>query len=237
MNPGRGNNMRVIAAVTVMSVIAIGVAVAFWSFGSVSHLATGEQQTTFEVDCEFDKFRQIMVRKNATAAIIGRSGMTLLDEQIHDMEIDTRQDDRPLLNALRGKSKSEVDAVKQITVRLVDPAIDADQLVLRQRAQIDLDSMHVETESKSPAGNLEDYRTALDARRRDERTEIRLTVALKVRVDVPKIFVDRADAEVQQSADDAIAEQQKSIEAFIAEHADKRLILPELGGTGRTILD
>ncbi len=78
----------------------------------VGYLATGHQQATFLIDCEFDKFRQIMVRKNATAAIIGQAEMILVDEQLNSMQLDARNDDRPLLNAIRGKSKADVLADK-----------------------------------------------------------------------------------------------------------------------------
>ncbi len=220
-----------IATVAIITILLIaGVAAAAWSLGSVTHLATGQHQESFTIEVDFDKFRQIMVRKNATAAIVGRSGMTLKDERIDDFQVDTSGDERPLLNAIRGKSKSEVDAVKQLTARLEDPAIDADELILRQHAVIETGSMIVETRSKSPAGNLEDYQTKLQAKPDGDRTAVILNVALKVRVDVPKMFVGRANEEVQQSAEDAVRQQAESIRAFVAQHADKRLILPELGG-------
>jgi hypothetical protein len=56
-----------------------------------------------------------------------------------------------------------------------------------------------------------------------------LTVDMNVRVKVPKLFVSRADERVQQAADEAIAGQAQAMQQFVAQHADKRLILPELG--------
>ncbi|QDV45075.1 hypothetical protein Enr13x_49480 [Stieleria neptunia] len=211
---------RVGTTVAIVSLVVAVIATAAWALRPVSHLAIGAHQTRFVVQCDFDKFRQIMVRKNATAAIVGRSGMELIDVKIRDLQVDASADDRPLLNAIRGKSKMNLDAIRQIRVRLDDPAIDADELALRQQAAIEADSMNVVTKSIAAAGNLESYETTLGARPSDDGTEVQLTVEMKVRVDVPKLFTSRADARVQQAAEDAINEQARSIEMFIAEHAD-----------------
>jgi len=223
------NSTRVAIAGVVALIVAAGLGVSIWSFSLVDYLASGKQEKSFVVDCDFAKFRQIMVRKNATAAIIGRSGMTLLDEKIQDVQLDTSGDDRPLLNAILGRSKSDLTAIKQITVKLDDPAIDADKLVLRQQATIQPDLMNVVTKSKEPSGNLESYETTLEAQPSGDRTEVKLMVALSVRVKLPKMFTSRADTQVQRSALDAVTEQERSITAFIAQYADERLILPELG--------
>ena len=215
------------AAIVVFMVLA-------WSFSSIEHLASASQSRKFVVDCDFDKFRQIMVRKNATAAIVGQSGMTLLDEQIHDIEIDSSADARPILNAIRGSSKSNVAAVKEITVQLEDPSLDAAELILRQHAEIQPDEMDVVTNSKQLAGNLEHYATTLKAGPGVNGTNVELTVEMDVRVRVPRLFTGRADSEVQNAADDAIDDQAESIAKFIGKHADKRVILPELASSGRS---
>jgi len=229
MNRNFWTTTRVAIAFAITMIVAAGLSVAVWSFSTVDYLASGKQEESFVVDCTFSKFRQIMVRKNATAAIIGQSGMTLLDEKIQDVQLDTSGDDRPLLNAILGRSKSGLTAIKQITVKLDDPAIDADKLVLRQQANIQPDVMNVVTKSKAPAGNLESYETTLEARPNGDRTEVTTMVALSVHVKLPKMFTSRADTQVQRSAIDAVTEQARSIKAFIAEHADERMIVPELG--------
>lgn len=211
-----------------IALVLLGIAPAAWSLRPVGYLASGSQTKTFEIDCSFARFRQIMVRKKATAAIIAHSGMTLLDEKIAGLQIDARGDDRPLRNALRGKSKTNVSATTEITVQLDDPAVRADHLVLRQQADIQPDTFHVITRSKSPAGNLEDYETTLMARPAGEKTLIELSVALHVYVRLPKFFTSRADAGVQQAADRAIAEQAASITALVNQYAGDLLILPEL---------
>ncbi|WP_146595964.1 hypothetical protein [Novipirellula galeiformis] len=209
-----------------------------WSGWSVEHRATAYQDRSIVVDCDFAKFRQIMVRKNATAAIVEHSGMTLLDERIQDVALDTSGDDRPLLNAIRGVSKTDVAAVKQLTVQLDDPTLEASELVLRQNVDIQQDSFHVTTVSEGPAGRLENYKTTLDAVPNEAEagtteavaggTRIKLTVEMTVRVKVPRLFRHRADAGVQDAADDAIQGQADAIEQFIARYADDAFILPEL---------
>ncbi|EMI17406.1 signal peptide protein [Rhodopirellula maiorica SM1] len=199
-----------------------------WQLRSIEHLATGQQQRSFVVDCDFDKFRQIMVRKNATAAIVEHTGMRLIGERIEGVVMDTSQDDRPLLNAIRGVTKTEVSAVKELMVQLENPMLEASELVLTQNADIHPDHIDVTTVSKGPAGRLKHYQTTLDAKPDPEGTRVALTVALDVLVNVPSLFKYRADAGVQQAADDAINGQAAAIEAFIGKHAGESFILPEL---------
>tara|TARA_R110002049_G_scaffold285698_1_gene466758 strand:+ start:172296 stop:173033 length:738 start_codon:yes stop_codon:yes gene_type:complete len=211
----------------IATLLVTAVALGYWMLKPVEHLASGAQQSTFVIECEFDKYRQIMVRKNATKAIVGNSGMELIEEKIQDVEIDASADDRPLLNAIRGKSKTELSAVRLLTVSLNDPQLESDRLVLKQHADIRPEAMHVRTKSIKPAGRLQSYQTELTAVPHSGGTEITLNVSLEVRLNVPKLFTSRADAEVQQAAIDAITDQEESITQFVAEHADARIILPE----------
>ena len=222
------SHTKLYAALGIIAVVIIGGAIT-WKASIVDHVATGKQSQTFNVDCEFDRFRQIMVRKNATAAIVSHSGMKLLGERVQDIALDTSKDDRPLLNAIRGKSKSELSAIKLLTVQLDDPTLEADELVLRQVAEIDPEQINVLTKSTGPAGRLESYITTLHAEPYAQTTKLTVTVDLTVRVNVPKLFVSRADARVQQAAVDAISGQERAMKQFINEHVDERLILPELG--------
>ncbi len=228
MNNLRWTRKRLAAIGLLILLVIAGIAWAAWALRPVDYLASGGQTKTFEIDCSFDRFRQIMVRKNATAAIIAQSGMTLLDEKVEGLQIDARGDDRPLRNALRGRSKANVSSAKEISVRLDDPALQADSLVLRQQADIQPDEFHVVTRSTAPAGNLEDYETTLTARPAGEKTQIDLSVAMKVHVRLPWAFTNRADVGVQQAADRAIADQATSIATFVDQFAGDLLILPEL---------
>ena len=169
-----------------------------------------------------------MVRKNATAAIVGHSGMQLIEEQIADLEIDTSHDDRPILNALRGKSKSELSATKQIMVRLDDPELDADRLSLTQNANVQPELMQVRTTSNQPTGKLEHYETTLDAKPSNEGTAVTVTVDMRVQVKVPKLFTGQADKRVRSAANKATDEQESAIRAFISDHAKELIVLPEL---------
>lgn len=217
-------------AYLVIGIVAaiIAVAIVIWKASVVEHLSSGVSKQTFTVDCEFDRFRQIMVRKNATAAIVGHSGMTLLSEKVQDIELDTSRDDRPLLNAIRGKSKSEVTAIKIITVGLDDPTLEASKLVLRQVANIHTSEIDVTTQATGPAGRLEQYSTTLNAQPDSQGTQVTISVEMRVRVKVPMLFVSRADVRVQQAADAAINGQTAAIKQFIIENADQRIILPDL---------
>ncbi|KAA1259176.1 hypothetical protein LF1_17050 [Rubripirellula obstinata] len=217
-------NLLIVVAVVFLLIAGIAV----WLLRSVDHPALGQATRSFVVDCSFDKFRQIMIRKNATKAIVGDSGMRLLDERILDVDLDTSKDDRPFLNAIRGRSKTDLAAVKELTVGLDDPMLEADELVLRQNADIDDTSMKVRTVSRRAAGRLEEYETTFDAIADEDGTRITLSVTMKVRVAVPNYFRHLADDGVQQAADEAIDGQQKSISEFIELYADERFIFPDL---------
>ncbi|MDA8744337.1 hypothetical protein N9N28_06885 [Rubripirellula amarantea] len=220
-------NHRTIVAGVALILIALATLFA-WFMYPIDHSASGTHATTFSVDCDYDKFRQIMVRKNATAKLVAQSGMTLVDEQIEAMDLDTSNDNRPLLNAIRGKSRTDVTAVKEITVQLDDPAIDADRLVLSQHADVQADLMDVITKSKAAAGNLRNYETTLQARPNGGQTDVSISVSLQVDVRVPQMFTAKADREVQQSAVDAVVGQAEALKSFVAQYSDKKLILPEL---------
>ncbi len=55
---------------------------------TVDHTSEGSSRRQFTIQVDFDTFRQIMVRKNATEAIVSHSGMKLLDERVDDISID-----------------------------------------------------------------------------------------------------------------------------------------------------
>ncbi|QDT05307.1 hypothetical protein K227x_37070 [Rubripirellula lacrimiformis] len=215
-----------IASVLIAGTLLVGIAV--WALSPVPHLALGQSQREFALECDFAKFRQIMVRLNATDAIVNHGGMTLLNESVNDVAIDTSKDDRPLLNAILGKSKAELDAVKTITVRVADDQVDIDELTLRQTADIDEDQMLVTTASIGPQGAMKNYETTLFATADGNRTSVRLTLDMQIEVQVPKLFTSRADAGVAEATEKAITGQQQAITEFIISNAGKNLILPEL---------
>ncbi|TWT98481.1 hypothetical protein [Stieleria varia] len=226
--PKSTTRLTILAIVAVL--VILGAVVAWVLLKPIDHLASGKKDDTIIIDCDFDKFRQIMVRKNATAAILGQSGMRLISDRLQDVQVDLSKDDRPILNAIRGRSKSDVNAIKHLTVSLNDPTLHADELQLRQVAEIEPGLMYVRTSSLREAGRLLNYETTLTAKPSGEKTEVQLSVELTVNTSVPKLFVSHAEREVQRAADDAVAGQAKSIRDFVTQYADQRLILPEFRG-------
>ena len=73
------SHTKLYVALGIVAAIVVGAIIA-WNASVIEHVAIGKQSKVFSVDCEFDRFRQIMVRKNATAAIVGHSGMALWRE-------------------------------------------------------------------------------------------------------------------------------------------------------------
>ncbi len=204
--------------------------VTIWRFSIVTHTSIGTAERTFVLNCQFAKFRQIMIRKNATAAIVSAGGMRLIDEQVEGISLDTSKDDHPILSAIIGKSKAEVAADKTLTVELNDPNIDASELRLKQQAVIDESSMSVETSSIAPAGQLRNYKTTLEARETDRQTTVTIRIEMQIDVQLPIFFTRKADERVTESAERALAEQETSIEAFVDRFANSKVIIPDFPG-------
>ncbi len=224
-----GRPATVIIGLAIATLLLATAGVLAWQMTSVSHAARGYSERSFVIDADFDKFRKIMVRKDATAAIVANSGMELIEEQLQGLSLDTANDEHPILNALRGKSKSDLVATKQLVVSLEDPALEADRLSLTQQAAIEPHQMRVHTKANQPAGNLEDYTATLTAEPEGGKTKVIVTVEQTVRVKVPKMFVSHADGRVQEAADESTRQQQQSITEFVAQYADQTFVLPELG--------
>ncbi|MGB7329312.1 MAG: hypothetical protein WBD31_30805 [Rubripirellula sp.] len=199
-----------------------------WQFRPVPHRATGSGDRDFVIECDFDRFRQMMVRLNATEAIVNHGGMELISESVDRLNLDMSKDDRPLLNAIRGTSKSELDAVKTIKVRINNPHIESTELTLRQQANVSENRIDVTTEAIGEQGSIKAYVTSLVATASGDNTDIHLDLRMEIEVSVPKIFHGQADHEVTQAAAETLAQQQEAITQFVIENSGKRIILPNL---------
>lgn len=207
----------------------IGMVAVLMVYWTTKAEAVGESARTFKIDVDFDKFRQILVRTDATASIVEHGGMKLLHESVESLGIDLSNDRHPIRNSLIGKSKAEVNAGKRLTVQLTDPQLEAHELFLFQDSQIHPDQIHVRTESTRPAGRLRSYATSLDAQRDGEATAITLTVNMSVDVQVSPLLIRIAKNRVQDAADNALEMQEAALRDLVSRFADKSIILPSIG--------
>ena len=203
-----------------------GIGIAAWGLSRSEHSLHGVAERSFTMDIDFDKFRQILVRTDATAAILEHGGMKLIDEKTDAVDIDLSNDSRPLRNALRGKSKANVSAIKRLTVQLNDPQVNATELLLRQDCQINQDSIQIHTVSDQPAGELKAYNTTLDSVRASHGTEVKLSMAMTVDVLISRIFLSQAEARVKKAAEKSLEEQESAIRSLVSSFDGKVLILP-----------
>ncbi len=203
-----------------------GIGFAVWVLSRSEHAVHGVAERSFTMDIDFDKFRQILVRTDATAAILEHSGMKLIHENTDAVDIDLSNDSRPLRNALRGKSKANVSAIKRLTVQLNDPQVNATELLLSQDCQIHQDSIQVHTVSDQPAGELKAYNTTLDSVRASHGTEVKLSMAMTVDVLISRIFLSQAEARVKKAAEKSLEEQENAIRSLVSSFDGKTLILP-----------
>ena len=210
-----------------LSIALIGVIfLAAWGLSRSEHALHGAAERSFTMDIEFDKFRQILVRTDATAAILEHGGMKLIGEKTDAVDIDLSNDSHPLRNALRGKSKANVSAIKSLTVQLNDPQISATELQLSQDCQIHPDSIEIQSTSDRPAGELKSYKTTLDALRASHGTEVRVSIDMTVDVLISRIFLSQAEARVKQAAEKSLEEQESAIRNLVSNFDGKALILP-----------
>jgi hypothetical protein len=203
-------------------------ALAWFLLSPVRHTSVASAQREFLIECDFARFRQLMVRKSPTQAIVAHGGMKLIHETIHDIKMDTTKDDRPILNAIRGRSKVELNAERTLTVELNDPQIETEQLTLSQIADIDADKLAVRTTSIGEQKNVKKYETTLNASSNDKQTRIRLTIDMSIEIQVPRFATSIADRRIQKAAENGLVDQQGGITQFVIDHADESLILPDL---------
>ena len=187
-----------------------------WGLSKTECAVRVEADRKFALDVDIDTFRQILVRTNATAAIIEHGGMQLVNETTEAVDIDLSNDSRPLRNFLRGKSKANVSATKHLTLRINDPQLNATELLLSQNCNIQPEKIHIVTSSDQPAGELSVYNTILEAVKAGNRIEVTLSMEMTVVVRVPRVFLPQAEARVQQAAEKAMEEQEAAIRSLVA---------------------
>jgi len=207
-----------------LGVLAIGSGIA-WQFSSTNHLASGSSERAFLLEVDYDKFRQIMVRNDVTREVIIASGLTLKSDDLENLVVDTTQDRRPVINALLGRSKTELDATKRLIVSVKNTEVNLDTLELTQHAEIGNDLINVRTVSDKPTGNLEFYETSLRAKRMPTGTEVVVTAQLKVDISLPRLFQSIADARVQAEADKSTKEQEVILRDVVVKHSKELTVI------------
>jgi hypothetical protein len=216
------------ALVVTLLVAGIVVAIFLSLAWRVEHQAKAETRREFSLDIDFDRFRQILVRTDATASIVEHAGMKLVENSIATMDVDLSNDPRPLRNAIRGVSHANVLATKKLKVQLNNNELNANELDLVQNAQIHPNEILVTTESEQPTGNLQAYRTTLSAVRDGPATSVTLTHNVIVNVRVSPLFVGIADAKVEEGALRSVEEQEQALRELVHRYADQRVILPKV---------
>ena len=116
-----------------------GLGFGVWGLSKSECAVKGFAERSFTLDVDFNTFRQILVRTDATAAIVEHGGLKVIDESTDSVDIDLSNDSRPLRNLLKGKSKANVSATKHLTVQLNDPQLNASELKLSQDCKIQPD--------------------------------------------------------------------------------------------------
>ena len=197
---------------------------AFIGFSNTEIPVTAKAERKFELQVDMDTFRQILVRTKATEAIVNHSGMKLLDESTEAVDIDLKNDSRPLRNFLRGKSKANVTATKHLKVQLNDAQIDAKELSLTQECRIQPEMIRIVSTSDGPTGELQRYITTLEAVKGEAGTNVSLSIDMTVSVHVAWLFQSQAQVQVDLAARRTLEEQEEAIRSLIENGATSILI-------------
>ena len=203
-----------------------GLGLGAWGLSKSDCTVKGMAERSFTIDVDFNTFRQILVRTDATAAIVEHGGMKVIDESTDSVDIDLSNDSRPLRNLLKGKSKANVTATKHLTVQLNDPQLKASELKLSQDCKIQPDNIRIVTISDQPAGELKTYKTSLDAVKANRRTEIRLSLDMTVDVCISRLFLPQAEVRVKQAAEKTMEEQESAIRSLVSKFEGDAIIMP-----------
>jgi len=212
-----------------LSVVLLAACGFAWQFWSINYLASGSSERVFQLDVEYDRFRQILVRNDVTREVIAASGLKLKSEEVEKLVVDTTQDRRPVINALLGRSKTELEATKQLTVSVKNAEVNLDTLRLTQHAEVGNDLISVRTVADKPTGNLESYETSLKAKRVVDGTEVVVTVQLKINTTIPRLFQSTARERVQAAADKSTKEQEATLRDIITKNANAPTVVLKRG--------
>lgn len=196
---------------SLVSVAGLGV----WSMTPCEFRGTASADHAIQLDVPYDEFRTAMVRNNATKSIVEHGGMSILQEDTVNVNVDLSKDDRPLLNAILRRSKACLSSNKRLTVSLKNESIDADHLVLSQHAKITPECMDVDTVSDAAAGELRSYRTCLHVEPGpDDRTVIRVAVHIELAKQLSKLFHGEAQQQLEKAAEKSAADQCVALQSF-----------------------
>jgi hypothetical protein len=198
-----------------MGLACVGGLGAFLGFSSTQIPVSVRAERKFSLSVDMDTFRQILVRTNATEAIVNHGGMKLLEETTESVDIDLKNDSRPLRNFLRGKSKANVSATKHLKVKLNDSQINANELLLTQDCRIQPENIRIVSTADGPSGDLRAYSTTLEATKGENGTDLILSIEMTVDVRVSWVFQSQAQVRVEQAANKTLEDQESSLRSLV----------------------
>jgi hypothetical protein len=125
-----------------------------WNAVPCECLAVSQSEDACIINIPYQEFRTLIVRNDATKAILERDGFVLVDEETLELKIDFGDDKRPILNAIFGKSRSNVKALKRLVVGINDLYVGAVKLVILQNSKITPQEVCVESNSENRCGDI-----------------------------------------------------------------------------------
>lgn len=217
LRSGQIGTWLVVGVTSAMGLAGVGV----WQIAPCEFKGASTAEHSDEINVPYDEFRTMMVRNNATQAIVEHGGMQVIDEEVLKLQVDLSRDKRPLLNAILRKSKAKVTASKRVTVSVNNSDIQADRLVLMQNAEITPEQLDVTSFSEGPAGDLKSYRTSLHAEPNGDTTLVRVTIDMHLCKDLGKLFHNEAQSQLDAAAHTTAYQQCEALQQFVLANAKR----------------
>jgi hypothetical protein len=189
-----------------------------WNVVPCECRAISKYEDSRVIDIAYQDFRTLIVRNDATKAIVERDGFMLVDQEILELKIDFGDDKRPILNALFGKSKSNVKASKRLIVGLNDANAGADKLVILQNSRITPQEVSVESNSEYRCGDILKYVATLNARPVDAATSVRVAIEIEISKPLSPFLHSIAQTRLDRQVKESVDKQVIAINEFVQEH-------------------
>lgn len=160
----------------------------------------------------YEEFRTRLVRGDFTPMLIEAAGCTLIESEVLNREIDVSTDPRPLINALKRKSKSTVKQSELLTIELGNDNLEASNLQLLQSAEIFAKHFTITVTLVEPAGILNDYRYEIQGAPEGQGTRLTFKLDATVKKELSAVAHPWVPQKVQEGVRQALDRQS---EAFV----------------------
>ncbi|MFO0939973.1 MAG: hypothetical protein U0930_04335 [Pirellulales bacterium] len=169
-----------------------------------------QSSCSYTIDLPYDEVRTRLVRGELTTACIEAAGCRVVDTEIVERDIDLSKDPKPLINALKRKSKSTVKQKQMIVVEVKKEQLETDNLKLLQSATITPKGFEIQVRLFQASGLLADYEYVILGKPKGEFTEVSFQLRAVVQKQVSGVAHPWVPEKVHAEVDKALVRQART---------------------------